>query len=65
MVLDVDPAFESRLTLTAIARWTRGPNRATGADGLCITALGLKIDYDTLLTTATAYAHKAQRRAAS
>jgi hypothetical protein len=64
MVLNVAPVFESRLTLSAIARWSRGLNRAIGADGLCITAQGLKIDYDTLLTTATAYAQEAQRRAA-
>src|SRR5262249_14816964 len=44
MVLDIDPATEQRLTLTRIARWSRGPNRALGADGLCVTPQGLKID---------------------
>jgi hypothetical protein len=38
MVLAVDPATESGLTLTRIARWSRGANRALGADGLCIAA---------------------------
>lgn len=49
MILAVDPALERRLTLGPIARWSRGANRALGADGLCITAQGLKIDYPTLL----------------
>jgi hypothetical protein len=61
MVLAVDPAVEDQLTLTAIARWTRGANRALGADGLCITARGLKISYDALLDTCIAYAQAAQR----
>jgi hypothetical protein len=54
LVLAVDPAVESRLTLTRIARWTRGPNRALGADGLCVTAAGLNIRYDELLKTCLA-----------
>jgi hypothetical protein len=56
MVLAVDPAVEAGLTLTRIARWTRGVNRALGADGLCVTAQGLKIGFDTLLATSLAYA---------
>src|SRR5262245_40416768 len=56
MVLAVDPEVERRLTLTAIARWSRGANRALGADGLCVTAQGLRIDYDTLLATSVALA---------
>ena len=56
MVLAVDPATESGLTLTRIARWSRGANRALGADGLCITAAGLSINYDTLLQTCMAHA---------
>jgi hypothetical protein len=55
MVLAVDPATESGLTLTRIARWSRGANRALGADGLCITAAGLSIKYDALLQTCMAY----------
>jgi hypothetical protein len=51
MVLAVDPAVESRLTLTRIARWSRDPNRALGIDGVCVTATGLNIRYDSLLQT--------------
>jgi hypothetical protein len=61
MVLAVDPAVESRLTTTPIARWSRGANRVLGADGLCITAVGLKIDYKSLLQTSIAYAEAARR----
>ena len=56
MVLAVDPVVERTLTLTAMARWTRGANRALGADGLCVTAQGLRTDYETLLKTAVEYA---------
>jgi hypothetical protein len=56
MVLAVDPEVERGLTLTSIARWSRGANRALGADGLCVTAQGLRIDYDTLLATSVALA---------
>lgn len=56
MVVAVDPALERTLTLTPMARWSRSANRALGADGLCITAAGLKIDYETLLVTALRYA---------
>lgn len=55
LVLRVDPAVEKRLRLSLIARWSRGPNRALGADGLAITARGIKIDYDTLYQTAIDY----------
>jgi hypothetical protein len=56
MVLAVDPAVEAGLNLTRIARWTRDANRALGADGLCVTAQGLKIGFDELLETSLAYA---------
>jgi hypothetical protein len=46
----IDPAVERKLTLTRMARWSRGPNRALGADGLCIATTGLKIDYPALLS---------------
>jgi hypothetical protein len=49
VVLKVAPEVERRLTLTRIARWTRGGNRALGADGLCISAQGLEIELDALL----------------
>jgi hypothetical protein len=56
MVLAVPPGIEAGLGLTRIARWTRGANRALGADGLCVTAQGLKIGFDELLATSLAYA---------
>jgi hypothetical protein len=55
MVLALDPAAEASLTLTRVARWSRGPNRALGADGLCIAVTGLNITYDALLQTCTAH----------
>jgi hypothetical protein len=59
MVLAVDPEVERRLTLTAIARWSRAPNRTLGADGLCVTAQGLRTDYQTLFATSAAHARSA------
>jgi hypothetical protein len=59
MVLAVDPAIERTLTLTAIARSTRGINPILGANGLCIAATGLKIEYQTLFEIACAYASHA------
>jgi hypothetical protein len=55
MVLAADPATEAGLTLTRIARWSRGANRALGADGLCIAVAGLSIKYDALLQTCMAH----------
>jgi hypothetical protein len=60
MILAVNPAVETKLLLTPMARWTRGAKRALGADGLGITAQGVKIDYDALLATVTAYAQAAR-----
>ncbi len=60
LVLDVDPEAEQRLTLTRMARWSRGANAKLGADGLCIAATGLQIGYDKLLEAATAYAEAAR-----
>jgi len=59
MVLAMKPGTEDGLALTRRARWTRSANRALGADGLCVTASGLKIDYDTLLRTTLGYARQA------
>lgn len=56
LVVAVAPAVESRLTLTRTARWTRGPNRNLGADGLCVTAHGLKVDFAGLAALVHAYA---------
>jgi hypothetical protein len=55
MVLAVDPETERNLHLSRIARWSRGANKRLGADGLCVTAQGLKISYDELLSTVMAY----------
>jgi hypothetical protein len=49
IVLAVDPSIEKQLSLTRIAKWSRGPNRALGSDGLCVSAIGLKIGHDALL----------------
>src|SRR5262245_27018975 len=62
MVLAMKPGVEDRLGLTRVARWTRSANRALGADGLCVTAVGLKIDYDTLLHTSLGYYARASGR---
>lgn len=59
MVVAIDPAVERTLRLTWLARLSRGPNRALGADGLCIPAQGLTIDHATLVAAAQAYARAA------
>jgi hypothetical protein len=48
VIVAVAPEVEARLTLTAIARWTRKANRSIGADGLAIGPQGLTIDCATL-----------------
>ena len=63
MVLAVDPLVESQLSLTRIAKMTRGANRSFSIDGLCVTAQGLKMSYDELLHTCMAYASAAHQRA--
>jgi hypothetical protein len=55
MVLAIEPLAEAQLNLTPMVRWTRGANRALGADGLCIMAQGLKISFDELLSTSRSY----------
>jgi hypothetical protein len=62
MVLAVDPAIEAGLLLTRVARWTRAANRTLGADGLCVSAQGLKIGFDELLATSMAYAQASRSR---
>ena len=56
MVVALKPGVEEGLGLTSMARLTRDANRALGADGLCVAASELKIDYDTLLQTSMDYA---------
>jgi hypothetical protein len=63
LVLKISPATERKLSLTKIARFTRSANKALGADGLCIAVAGLKISYDELLETVTAYANAARTTA--
>lgn len=65
MVLAVDPSTEARLALTRMARWTRGANRALGADGLCVTAQGLKIDYVNLMALSLDYWKRAKSTSAA
>lgn len=48
MVLRVPDEVWDRLTLSAIARTSRRANRALGADGLAITAQGLRVRYEQL-----------------
>jgi hypothetical protein len=55
MVLAMKPGAEERLDLTRMVRWTRGANRALGADGLCITAAGTKVDHDELVQICQGY----------
>ena len=56
MVLALKPGVEEGLGLTSMARLTRDANRALGANGLCVAASGLKMDYDTLHQTSLDYA---------
>ena len=56
-MLATSPGVEDGLGLTCAALWARSANCALGINGLCITASGLKIDYDTLLRTSLDYAH--------
>jgi len=60
VVLAIEPSVEARLGLTRIAQWTRAANRTLGADGLCITAAGLKVDHNTLLRACQDYAQHAR-----
>jgi hypothetical protein len=55
LLLAIDPANEARLTLTRVARWMRSANRAHGADGLVVSAHGLKVGYPTLFYTCRDY----------
>ena len=64
IMLVVHPSIEKRIRLTLIARLTRGPNRMLGLDGLCISAVGLKVDHDTLFRVCLAHWQAAQGPAA-
>lgn len=60
IVLAVPSEVEGNLGLTRIARWSRGANKKLGADGLSITASGLKISHDKLLEAVLAHVDGAQ-----
>jgi hypothetical protein len=49
IVLQVPPEVEGSIQMTRMARFSRGPNKSLGADGLCITAAGLKVSYEKLM----------------
>lgn len=51
LLVTIDPADEARLPLTRLARWMRSAHRKLGADGLVISAHGLKVGYPTLFYT--------------
>lgn len=55
LVVKIDPAAEARLTLTRMTRWTRNAHRSLGADGLVVSAYGLKVGYATLYYTCLDY----------
>lgn len=55
MVLLIDPHVERGLTRTWLSRMTRDADRRRGADGFCVTALGLRTSHETLLATTLAY----------
>ena len=51
------PTDTSRtLEIERAPRWLRGVGRALGTDGLCVTASGVKIDYEALLQISRDYA---------
>jgi hypothetical protein len=56
LVLKLDPQLEAKLNLTLLARLLRRPNRWLGADGLCMGAQDLKIEFAALQDTLLAYA---------
>jgi hypothetical protein len=60
IVLDVPPEVEGSIQMTRMARFTRGPNKSLGADGLCVTAAGLKISHDKLLEAVLAHVDAAR-----
>jgi len=66
LVLTLDPEVEAGLSLTRIARWTRGPNKSLGVDGLCIASAGLNTSFDNMMQQATLryQASRAARHAA-
>jgi hypothetical protein len=62
IVLKVPPETEDSIGLTRLARWSRGANAKLGADGLCITAAGLKMGHQALLDEIIKRAGAAQQQ---
>ena len=60
IVLKLDPTVEKSLNLGPMTKWSRRPNRALGADGLCIASMGLSVGHDQLLHEIRARVHAAQ-----
>jgi hypothetical protein len=60
IVVQVPSETEGSLQMTRIARFSRGPNKSLGADGLCITASGLKISHEKLLEAVLAHLEAAR-----
>ena len=60
IIIKVSPEVESQIELSRIAQWSRKANTALGADGLAITAQGLKTDYNSLNALCIAYATAAR-----
>ncbi len=58
MIIGVRPGEEAKLTLTTIARMSRGANAKLGADGLAINASDLAIKHDDLMAATIAYARR-------
>ncbi|MDC0716727.1 STM3941 family protein [Nannocystis bainbridge] len=56
LIVALPPEIEQRLTLTRVARWTRAANRRLVADGLFVSAHGLKVDFAALRALVHAYA---------
>ena len=55
IVLAVEPSVEARLALAPIANWSLGLSRMLGVDGLCVSAIGLKINHEALFKACLEY----------
>ena len=65
-LVEVDPAVEAGLRFTGIARWMRSLNRLLGADRptITISAQGLKVGFDQLLSLCLSHAQASRLRPA-
>jgi hypothetical protein len=55
ILLAVDPSMVQQLPLKRAAKWSIVVNRMFGFDGLCVLAIGLRINHDTLLRACLAH----------